>query len=338
MEQHVEVDDFTVETTGESGEQAAPPSDILPAEPPVETPTEPAPDDTPEAAEARPATLPTHAPSTERNPDGTFKAKGKKDPQARIDHVTWEREEARREAARLKAELDALRAAQPATQEPPREPSRPAPQPAGDPTDPEPQEAQFDDYGKFVKAQARWEARQEFREQSRIAAQRAFVAQREQRQHQRLSSYAERMAAVATADPEFFTRLHPEVANLRPTSLLEPGQAPSPLNDLADEVLDSPHAALLLQHFSDHPDDLRRFQALRTRKDLLREFTKLETRVETASAGSVPTTPVLSQAKPPIKPVGSAPPTVEDDGSDDEPLERFVMRENAKEAKAGRRR
>jgi hypothetical protein len=328
-------DDFTVESTGELPPDPPSTPDV-PAELP-DTSTEPAPGDEEIPPAAAASAEPEAKPAGERNPDGTFK-KAKKDPQARIDHVTWEREEARREAQAARAEAEDLKRRISAYEASQRQPASPQGQPRGtaDPTDPEPNpedtakypEGQYD--RQYLKDQARWEARDEFRKQSQAAAQRAYAQQRQQHQAQREASYGERMQAVLSTDPQFIERLHPMVQELRPTSRLQSGETPNQLNDLAEEMLDSPHVAQLQQHFSDHLDDLRRFASLPTRRALLQEFTKLETRFEAAPAGSAPKTPVLSQAKPPIRPVGSAPPAVEDEGSDDEPFEVFVKRENAR--------
>jgi hypothetical protein len=134
-----------------------------------------------------------------------------------------------------------------------------------------------------------------------------------------------------TVDPQFLEHLHPAVANLKPTSQLGQGEQPSPLSDLAEELIDSPHTAPLLQYFSEHPDDLRRFAGLTSRRALLQEFTKLETRFETASAGSVAKTPAISQAKAPIRPVGSAPSASDESPGEDSSFDEYVRYWNAKD-------
>ncbi|MEK9723978.1 MAG: hypothetical protein VW405_10930, partial [Rhodospirillaceae bacterium] len=102
----------------------------------------PALQDVPEkAADATATTTPEPAP-----PQTT-----RKNPQDRIAHVVWEREQARREAAALRAQLEALQApapmaAAPAAPEPPAMDPPPSSKPApdyGDPRDPQPSEDQF---------------------------------------------------------------------------------------------------------------------------------------------------------------------------------------------------
>jgi hypothetical protein len=314
-------------------------------------------------------------PGRERNADGTFKAKDakaatdakdakdakdpkqakdakdagdkpaakatKKDPEARIAHVTWEREEARRETARerarreeLERENAELRAGRtPAKPEPTRD-ARPAA--SSDPSDPEPQEKDFDDYGAFIRAQARWDARQEFQQQQRQADERRRAEQREHHTRQRFSAYSERIDKAVAADPDFLNSLSADVLALKPLSALEPGERPGPLNALAEEIIDSEHSDQLLRHFSEHPDDLRRFAALHPRQ-LLREFARLEARLTTAPAGSV-APPPLSQAKPPVRPVTGSPRASDDAApEDDSDFDAHARYWNAKDRAARRR-
>lgn len=243
----------------------------------------------------------------ERDAQGRF-AKGEaekksvKPAQPRIDQLTWEREEARRESADLRRRLEAL--------EQSRQPEKRealAPQRVTDPADAEPTEDKFEDYQKFLDAHARWSARDEIR-QERAATQRTDAASRRQQEtHQVFSGYAERIQAAAKADPEFFAKLSPEVLALTPLELLDRSARPGPLNALASEITKSTIPDKLLQHFTDHPDDLRRFEALHPR-EFLREFVRLETRLDTAPApASVSTMPSVSQAKPPVKAVTASP-------------------------------
>jgi hypothetical protein len=84
--------------------------------------------------------------------------------QARIDELTRDKHTsasetatARAEAAALKAELAALKSGKPAE-------TKPEPKAAVvDPNDPEPDIAKYDDYTKYTRELARWEARQELK-------------------------------------------------------------------------------------------------------------------------------------------------------------------------------
>lgn len=103
---------------------------------------------------------------------GKALAAKKKSLQGRIDEITAEKHQtageltaARREIAELRAQM----AGRPAEETKPAA----AEAVAVDPNDPEPQVEAFDDYQKYVKAQARWEARQEFKAQQAESDKRA---------------------------------------------------------------------------------------------------------------------------------------------------------------------
>ncbi len=239
----------------------------------------------------------------------------RKNPQDRIAHVVWEREQARREAAALREQLAALQAQV-------RDPQAPAPQPEAaerhqaapsDASDPPPLEDQFDTYAGFVAAQARWAARQQYRELMEHAQQQAEAQHADALRHTRASTFAERMQAASQAEPELLTSLSPEVLNLRPAMSLQPGERPDGGTAVADALLESEQPQQLMRYLSDHPDDLRRLRALHPML-AMREVGRLEARLDAAPSGSV-SQPSLSQAKPPIQPVGrgaSVPPGARD--------------------------
>lgn len=248
----------------------------------------------------------------ERDEKGRF-AKGADDKkpvkaaQPRIDTLVYEREEARREAARereARTELERRLAALESSKAP--EKAAPAARVA-DPADAEPTEDKFEDYQKFLDAHARWSARDEIRQERAAASREAAVARRQQETHQVFSKYAERIDTAVKADPDFLSKLSPDVLALEPTSMLSREERPTALNALAEEITRSEHSDKLLVHFTEHPDDLRRFSTLHPR-DFLREFLRLETRLDTAPApASVPKTPSVSHAKPPVKAVTASP-------------------------------
>jgi hypothetical protein len=168
----------------------------------VEAPAEtPEPEAKPAEAAAEVTPEPEVKPDTpEAEPDpaseaGKALAKKRNSLQARIDEEVRRRGEAERRAAQLEADLQALRSGQSQTQ-----PGRAEGDPAAtvvDPADPEPQVDQFETYEKYVKAQARWEARQE------VKAATAAIAAREQGRaivSAQDRAYASLKAAHADAD------------------------------------------------------------------------------------------------------------------------------------------
>ena len=98
-------------------------------------------------------------------------------------------------------------------------------------------------------------------------------------------------------------QLDPDVLNARPSMSLAPGEAPTGETAFADLVLHHEQPGRLLTYFSDHKDDYRRLTALHPML-AMRELGRLEARLDAASSGSVSTPSTLSQAKPPIQPVG----------------------------------
>ena len=165
--------------------------------------------------------------------------------------------------------------------------------------DPEPQEANYTDYAAFVRDQARWAARQEYRAQSQVAQQQVAAQRAQQDAQQAVTAFADRMKDVDVAD------LSPAVLNLRPSLFLQPGEPMGAEHALADVLLRHPEAPALLHHLSSHPDDLTALLQTRGRDELYYRIGRLESRLPTASSGPVVQTPPVSQAKPPIRPVGS---------------------------------
>lgn len=227
-----------------------------------------------------------------------------KDAHAKIAKATWEREEAKRQADEAKAEAARLRdelgryKAKPADAEV-------APETKAD-DDPEPQEDAFDSYAKYVKAQARWEARQEFKEQqAKLDAE-----QREQARHQsaaaRHEAFAGRIAQAVAKDPALKDLL-------ASTDVEIDAEGPMP-----DVITASAVGVELMRHFAEHPEDAARIRALPSKLAKFREMTKLETRLElraeAAPTGSASPAKPATKAQPPISPVAGSHVAVKGDG------------------------
>jgi hypothetical protein len=332
------LDDFTTESAAPPPESAEPaitePVADVPQhgteEPPVETP--PVESDSP--------TEPALTAQTERNADGTFKpkakeAKGKKDPQARIDHVRWEKGEAERLAERYREERDRAISELAALRQPKAEPQhRPTTLVAADPNDPEPKEEDFEVYRDFVKAQSLWSARQVYRERQGEAESQYAQRSREQYHAHRATQFRTRLGATPEEAQAAVADVHPAILQMKTTAAAQAdGDRLTPMNAVADALVDSEIPAALMRYWTDHFDDFRRLLTLHPIQ-VIREVGKLEARLEPAPSGSGSTVPVLSSAKPPIKPVGSAPqvgdrgPLGEDASFDDH------LRDYAKRTKA----
>lgn len=279
----------------------------------IEAPAEETP--TSEEAPAADAVAePPAQPSTE-TPAQTAKPaveKAKKNPQERIDKVVYEREEARREAARERAaresserKIEELRAEWRREFETLKQDrAKPQDKPAADPnTDPEPDytntevypDGQFD--RKYLKDQARWEARQEFKEQQRVASERYQAEQREraqyerqQQEHQRITTFATKVEGVLREQPELRARIE-NVAMSRP---------------MWDVVLDSNSPHQLLAYMADHPEEAARINSLPP-LHAFKAMSRLEFELDQAAAvtGSAPAKPKTS-AHPPVSPVSGS--------------------------------
>lgn len=240
--------------------------------------------------------------------------------QEEINALVRQRGETQRERDRIASELESLRAERAkiaAMQQTPSQPMRDAMQPvpaASD--DQEPTEDQFTDYATFVKAQARWQAREAIRAfQAEMRANEE--KQREARWHyERDQSFAERLNQARSANPEFDTLVNREDIELSPPMI--------------DVIKDSPMAPQLMLHLAQFPDEAQRIQSLHPML-AFGEMKKLEARVEFASQGwtGPNSAPKVSQARPPIRPVGSAPSGTVDDPSDMDFGPEYVRRMNA---------
>jgi len=273
------------------------------------------------------------------------KPAGKKprhDPQARIDQAIARQREAERradDAERKAREIEAR------TQTPRDQPAPPAPE-------------KFPDYAAYLaqhpdaSLEAWLDARDDWRDTKRETAtrQQAEAARLEQTFTQRATSFSDQFAKAREADPAIESRINRDLLTVRPFSTLTAqDQAairaiPNPaerdrvafLCFLADQWIDSDHAVALVEHLSDP----REFQRLATLPptQVVRELAKVEARLGAAAPlerGAAPR-PTASQARPPITPLGTTPHAAADDGSDDEPVEAFIRRENTKDRKAGR--
>lgn len=275
--------------------------------------------------------------------------------QARIDAITKEKYDTQRERDEARQELQSLRAELAArTSRTPETPSKPAAE--GYYTRPEPTEdevgTKYDSYGDFVKDHGRW-VREEIRAEQADASQRQQMAQRHE---SHASRFVEKIAEAEAVDPAFWSKISPDVANLRPSSAIDPRelQAASEAarqghpgareflakTAVADMVFDSDVSTELMAHLSANPSEFQRLSTLPPNV-LFREMGRLEARFNrpaAASAGPARVTPPVSQAAPPIKPVGSTASAPERDPlADDLDVDEHIRVMNARERKSARR-
>lgn len=244
----------------------------------------------------------TDQPVSEERPQ---QAKPRKDPQARIDKITFEREEARREAARVRAEsqqeiarvraefqaqIDALK---------PKE----APQAKQPATDAAPKLEDFadqpDPYVAWIEAKFEHRLKAEFtsREQAAEKARQEHDTQqrqfaREQSERERLQTFGQKIAKAVEANPELQAAF--DAAGDLPIS-----------RPMADALIESDAPERVMAYLAQHPEDCVRISQMPP-LHAFREVTRLDARLDTAAApGPAPVKP-KTQAHAPISPVGGS--------------------------------
>ena len=330
----VESGDFIVTSSGESedairaamleSESADTPAVTDDAQ---DAPDESASEDAPEPEADSPEDAPDEQKPEPKKLDKRTKAGRQAAIQQEIDALIAQRTEARKALDAERAQLESLRQSQ-------------APALAAD--DPEPQEAQFDDYGQYVKAQARWEARQEFRaqQQNALLAQQQQLAAREF--EWRVQNFKSKIDEENAKTPDWLNTVNQDLLSIVPISAMsaKDREQATAYNALAEELLRTERPVEMLRHFSEHPEEVQRLVTLPPH-EFMRQMARIEARLDVAATvtPTTPKTPPLSQAKPPIRAMGSVP-SAGDDGelSDDLPVEEYIRRANAqdRQRRAGR--
>jgi hypothetical protein len=272
-------------------------------------------------------------------PDDTDTDEGKKplghrreDPRARVMDATRKAREAQERADALEARLAKLEAGQKPEGE----------KPSGDE---EPQQDQFNTWEEYSRAVTRWEVRQGISEE----VQELTAKQREEQEEgrkleavkQKAQEFYGRLDEALQADPEFYNRVDPGLVKVTPSFLLAPGQSPSPESDVMQAIVDSEHAAALLLHLSEHPDEMDKLRALPDTFSVFRAMGRLEARVGGEPAPKAEPKPEdrpVSQAKPPVRPLTGSPQHSEEDVGEDTPFEDHLRIYNAQDARARRGR
>ena len=226
--------------------------------------------------------------------------------QNQINELAKQRGDLHRAYESERREYDALRAAR--TQASPAPPQ--APPAPGDPD--APSEEQFETYGDYVKAAARYESRRAVMEAHHHARQTHEAHQRQAWESSRNTAHEERLAAHRTTNPEFDVLVNREDINLS--------------TPMVDVIKASDHGPGLMVHMAQHPEDAQRIAALHPVL-AFGEMKALEARLDVAH-GSTPPSKPMSRAKPPIKPVGTTLSGSVDDPSELEFGREYVSRMN----------
>lgn len=230
------------------------------------------------------------------------------DAQARIAELAREKREAREEAARLREELAEARRA-------PRREAEPAAErreaPATKDDDPEPQEAEFENYADFVKASSRWAARDEHRKvEARTHMERAHNEYKQAVQSD-VEAFHERITGLKKDDPgqdaafhKFMDSLPDEI--LAPPSIMVPAGQRRPVNLIADIALLSPKSREIYEYFANDINEngyakshYQRIATLRTRDEVIAEMAIVRHTLDAATSDTSAMREVSRAGSPP---------------------------------------
>lgn len=279
-----------------------------------------------EDADAAPAVDPgDEDPQPEAKPEPVA-AKPRNSLQARIDKSVAAQREAERRAdaaERALAQHQTKPADAPAKTEPQYTRAKPSENEIG---------SKYADYPAYIEDLTDWKLEQRDAQQAE-RDQRTAITQRHEAHAQKFS---ERIAKAEQADPDFWSKISPAVADLRPSTAFDPKYIQSAARaanqgdinaraflgsvTMADIIFDSEYSTELMAHFSANDPEFQRLSTLPP-SALHREMGRLEARFvrpEAASTGPAPKTRVVSNAPPPIKPVGTTASTAEVNPLEDE--------------------
>jgi hypothetical protein len=234
--------------------------------------------------------------------------------------------EAQRQAARA-AELERKLQEIERAKEKPEE----KPEPKG-----RPKVEDFEDFDSYLDARDKHNREEWQREETEKAQERAA------REHAtKVVQYIEHAtntykSAIAEAGgPDFLARQSQSVLGLSPSYLLDEGEKPGADNILADEIIRAgKKAPALLQHLTEHDDDLQRILALRSKDDVRVEARLIVKGLSAATAGTS-AKPRVSQAPPPVRPVTGVPHTASDEpDAEKDDYDTYVRKANGRERRA----
>ena len=224
------------------------------------------------------------------------------DPVARMKEATRKEAEAKRDrdaafsrVETLEARLAALERGEKPAEKPEGKPSHSA----ADPSDPEPDEGNYEDYKAFLRDFIKWEYRQE----DKTKQQKAATSRMDQ-------AFGDHLGKLGKAFTDAGVELSEEgIGSFKTSFQIPQGQQPTAENWIADEfVSDIASAPKLWMHFQGHPDELQRLATLTNPRAATREMAMIVARLDAANSGdSTEPEQTTSKAPPPVTPVKGAP-------------------------------
>jgi hypothetical protein len=189
-------------------------------------------------------------------------------------------------------------------------PAAPAPAEPATPPEPEwkriaklpnaPKLAEFDSVEEHAAAMALFVS--QTREQDRQTA--AATDQRTRALHDQTQTFATRLHDAREADPDFLTKIPPQLLHVKPLSALTPGEPFTFGNVVMEAAFHASSPAALLTHLHSHPDEAARIGALPVDRQLW-ELGQLAGRLAVPSSPSPAAMPPAPP--PPPSPISSFP-------------------------------
>lgn len=144
-------------------------------------------------------------------------------------------------------------------------------------------------------------------QRTKADAQRSTAERREQTLKTRDTQFLERINTRIQADAEFVTKNAAVLQALKPFDMLAEGEQGSAINVVAEELMGSSLSNEIVEHFTANPAELARFKALRSPRDVMREFAKLERDLERPEAPATPPLKTVTSAPSPGTTLGARP-------------------------------
>lgn len=219
--------------------------------------------------------------------------KPRHDPEARVKQATDQLAAERRRNQALEERIAKLEAAG----RRPEAPEKPAAAAKG-----KPKVEDFETYEDYTEALTEWKLDERQGKQAEAEKQ----AQRQAAQEGQTRAWREAQDACSeriNQDPELVKRIDPDLA--KAIEYTKPGQMPTRLTALGDEILKSPIPAELLVYFTEHDGELKRVYEAPDVREMARMIAKIEAKLE--ENGLPPAKAEPEQPKPERK-VSSAPP------------------------------
>lgn len=292
-----------------------------------------------EEAKAKPAEKDDDAVEDDDDLDLGKKAKAGSgnDLRERLKETTRAAAEHKRELAAERAERQRLAAELAELKAPKREPVKAEPAKAeSTKSDGAPKQSDYEDYGDFVIAAAKWAAEDTHKARDKDRSERERTAKIDKDIHEWKSGFSTRIQERVKAEPDFLSKLSEDVRALKPIyNAIRDGEPVTAKNYVADRLISSKRAPDLALYLSANKGELDRLAALHTTEDVLYEMAKIEATLDSRSsaANTGSSTPSgASKAKPPVKPVTGSPHAADSfDVDDDTPFEEHFKRMNGRD-------